>query len=233
MLGFPFEIITTPTDRAAVMDRVLDFFKVAWPPVQNADFNRDNMVDSLDYVIWRNNQNTSVLPGTKGDANQDGLVDDGDYQVWRGQFGAPPPAAASNTVATTDVVDSLSPSADSKSSTPTLFSGDATIRKSIDAADAHFAMLDTGLSAAQVRRRPPIVTIDHASTTREQSREAVLIAALAARNTANSKADSSPNPSISRRYDYGDGSTAIEHERDSILSGKLGPNVGPGVHNTK
>ncbi len=55
MLGFPFETITTAANRAAVIDRVFDFFGLAPPPPPpNADFNGDGTVDAADYTVWRN-----------------------------------------------------------------------------------------------------------------------------------------------------------------------------------
>jgi hypothetical protein len=94
MFGFPFETITTAANRAAVMDRVFDFFGVVAPPPPKADFNNDGTVDTADYVIWRKNNGTDVLAGTLGDADGDGYVDDADYQIWRAQFGTSPSAPA-------------------------------------------------------------------------------------------------------------------------------------------
>ncbi|HJS07962.1 MAG TPA: dockerin type I domain-containing protein, partial [Pirellulales bacterium] len=94
MLAFPFETITTAANRTAVMDRVLDFFQLVPPPVENADFNGDGSVDAADYVIWRKNANTSVPPGTLGDANGDGQVGAADYQIWQAKFGTTPGAGA-------------------------------------------------------------------------------------------------------------------------------------------
>lgn len=95
MFGFPFETITNATRRQNVIDRVFDFFGLSAIVPDNADFNNDNIVDIADYVIWRNNENTSVPPGTLGDANHDGQVNSADYQIWRAQFGTSPASAAS------------------------------------------------------------------------------------------------------------------------------------------
>jgi hypothetical protein len=94
MLAFPFETITTAANRAAVMDRVLDFFNVVAPVVENADFNSDGTVDAADFVVWRKNENTVVPPGTLGDANSDGQVNAADYDIWRSQFGTSPGTGA-------------------------------------------------------------------------------------------------------------------------------------------
>lgn len=91
IFGFPFETITTAANRAAVMDRVLDFF---YP---NADFNGNGVVDSADFVVWRNNNGTTVPRTTLGDANGDGLVNQTDYTIWRSQFGTVQPAPSAGT----------------------------------------------------------------------------------------------------------------------------------------
>ena len=89
MFGFPFETITTAANRAAVMDRVLDFF---YP---NGDFNGNGTVDTADYAVWRSNNGTSVPRNTLGDANGDGLVNQTDYTIWRAQFGTMPATGSS------------------------------------------------------------------------------------------------------------------------------------------
>jgi hypothetical protein len=94
MFGFPFETITTAANRAAVIDRVFDFFGLAAFGPDNADFNRSGLVDTADFVVWRTNTNMSVEPGTRGDANHDGLVNDADYQIWRSQYGMSQPAGS-------------------------------------------------------------------------------------------------------------------------------------------
>ena len=91
MLGFPFETITTAANRAAVIDRVFDFFGLAPPPPPNADFNGDGTVDAADYTVWRDSLGASVTPGEQGDANYDGQVD-ADYAIWKQQFGTSPGA---------------------------------------------------------------------------------------------------------------------------------------------
>ena len=84
MFGFPFETITTAANRAAVMDRVLDFF------LSQRRFQRQRHRRRSDYVVWRNNNGTSVPRTTLGDANGDGLVNQTDYTIWRSQFGTSP-----------------------------------------------------------------------------------------------------------------------------------------------
>jgi hypothetical protein len=49
------------------------------------DFNRDGMVDSADYVVWRDTfEQTGNLAA---DANEDNIVDADDYALWRTNFG--------------------------------------------------------------------------------------------------------------------------------------------------
>ncbi|HEX2474142.1 MAG TPA: fibronectin type III domain-containing protein [Lacipirellulaceae bacterium] len=112
MFGFPFEAITTAANRAAVIDRVFDFFGLAAFGPDNADFNGNGIVDTADFVIWRKFNNTTVEPGTRGDANHDGAVNDSDYQIWRAQYGTSPPAAGaatSSSNAAADVVPAAAP----------------------------------------------------------------------------------------------------------------------------
>jgi hypothetical protein len=93
MIAFPFETITSAANRAAVLDRVFDFFGLATPQ-PNADFNDDGTVDAADFTIWRDSVGQAVTPGDRGDANFDGQVDDADYTLWRTQFGTSPGAGA-------------------------------------------------------------------------------------------------------------------------------------------
>lgn len=51
------------------------------------DFNRDGVVDAIDYTVWRNSVGSNVTSGTGADANVDGTVDSEDYDVWRAHFG--------------------------------------------------------------------------------------------------------------------------------------------------
>lgn len=49
-----------------------------------ADFNRDGVIDLVDYQFWRLTVGTPIL---YADANGDGAVDSADYVVWRRYFG--------------------------------------------------------------------------------------------------------------------------------------------------
>jgi hypothetical protein len=56
------------------------------------DYNGDNIVDSRDYVLWRNTLgSTSQLAA---DGNGDGVVNQADYDIWRTHFGSTPAAGA-------------------------------------------------------------------------------------------------------------------------------------------
>lgn len=57
----------TATVHAILAQRALDLFRLP------GDFNRDNVVDASDYVLWRNGVGTSYIPY--------------DYQIWRSHFG--------------------------------------------------------------------------------------------------------------------------------------------------
>jgi hypothetical protein len=106
MLGFPFETITTAANRAAVIDRVFDFFALTPPPPPNADFNGDGQIDAADYTVWRNSLDSSVTPGELGDADFDGQVDQQDYRIWKQQYGTSP-GAGGGAGAGGAVIDSL------------------------------------------------------------------------------------------------------------------------------
>lgn len=57
------------------------------------DFNRDGLVNSADYVIWRSSMGETGA-GLAADADFNSRVDDGDYAIWRANFGQGTPAAA-------------------------------------------------------------------------------------------------------------------------------------------
>jgi cyclophilin family peptidyl-prolyl cis-trans isomerase len=65
--------------------------------VARADFNRDGVVDTADYILWRKNFNRTGT-GLLADGNGDGKVDNADFQIWRsnlgGVAGTPPGSGA-------------------------------------------------------------------------------------------------------------------------------------------
>jgi hypothetical protein len=51
------------------------------------DYNENGLVDSADYVLWRNSVGTAVVEFSGADGNGNGLIDQPDYDVWRSHFG--------------------------------------------------------------------------------------------------------------------------------------------------
>ena len=96
MLAFPFETITTAANRAAVMDRVLEFFNVT-PLLPTGDFNGDGSVDGNDFLAWQRGFGSTnpLLPN--GDADRNGVVDDADLATWKAQFGTSGASSAATT----------------------------------------------------------------------------------------------------------------------------------------
>jgi hypothetical protein len=60
------------------------------PPTaaSQGDFNNDGVVDSRDYVVWRNTVGQTG-PALAADGNGNYQIDTGDYNVWRAHFGQP------------------------------------------------------------------------------------------------------------------------------------------------
>jgi hypothetical protein len=50
------------------------------------DFDRNGVVDSSDYIIWRNSVGQTGF-GLAADGNLDNKIDSSDYNLWRGHFG--------------------------------------------------------------------------------------------------------------------------------------------------
>ncbi|MCI0331646.1 MAG: peptidylprolyl isomerase [Planctomycetes bacterium] len=56
--------------------------------VNTGDFNRDGIVDTADYVLWRKTRNTSVATAYAGaDGNGDLQINDADYLIWKKNLG--------------------------------------------------------------------------------------------------------------------------------------------------
>ena len=181
MLGFPFETITTAANRAAVMDRVIEFFGLAALSRPTADFNGDGAIDAADYVIWRKNKGTNVLPGTLGDADGNGMVDDADYQIWRAQFGTTPGAVGS----------ALFPAAAQSS---------ATFSQNDARAPQLFAAPQLAARHSSLTARPrAFVGHTQVSAAQPHERWDLLIATLAADRKANAEDDANRFPANSDR----------------------------------
>src|SRR5262245_7579085 len=50
------------------------------------DYNRDGVVDTADYTVWRNSNGSTTQLAADGNGN--GRIDDGDYSIWKSRFGA-------------------------------------------------------------------------------------------------------------------------------------------------
>lgn len=64
------------------------------------DYNKDGVVDTADYTIWRD---TVGIAGTESahpaaDPNHDFLVNELDYQIWKNNFGQPDSGAGAGTI---------------------------------------------------------------------------------------------------------------------------------------
>jgi hypothetical protein len=92
VFGFPFETITSPAARSAIMDRVLGYFGVSAMVPLDADFDDDGLVDGADFLVWQRKLGGAVPPLTNGDADGNGAVNAADLTVWSEQFGGAPPA---------------------------------------------------------------------------------------------------------------------------------------------
>ncbi|MBU0638863.1 MAG: hypothetical protein KKB50_08365 [Planctomycetes bacterium] len=79
VFGFPFETISSPTVRAAVMQRVIDFLESASGPLP-FDYDRDNDVDMTDFnvFVWCYSGPDDPYPGGHFCLDMDG---DEDYDV--------------------------------------------------------------------------------------------------------------------------------------------------------
>jgi GH25 family lysozyme M1 (1,4-beta-N-acetylmuramidase) len=76
----------------------LDAMLVGYDGAIPGDFNRDNMVDMADYILWRSKNGQTVPIYSGADGNGDAKVDINDYNVWRSHYGnsqRPPSGAVS------------------------------------------------------------------------------------------------------------------------------------------
>ncbi len=90
--GFPFETITDPAMRNAVMGNIIQFFGIA---AETGDFDQDTDIDGFDFLAWQRNAGTTGgATLAQGDGNADGNVDDLDLAIWTTQYGTTPIVAA-------------------------------------------------------------------------------------------------------------------------------------------
>jgi cyclophilin family peptidyl-prolyl cis-trans isomerase len=55
--------------------------------VAQADFNRNGVVDSGDYIVWRKTRNLTVTANSGADGDGNGIVNDLDLAIWRNNLG--------------------------------------------------------------------------------------------------------------------------------------------------
>lgn len=66
------------------------------PPLLTGDYNRDGVVDSIDYAVWREGLGlTDRQPYRTADGNGDSRIDSGDLDLWKQNYGSQAPAAQS------------------------------------------------------------------------------------------------------------------------------------------
>jgi hypothetical protein len=58
-----------------------------WIAKVDGDYNGNNSVDTADYVIWGQQNGTSVTPGTGADGDGSGTVDTADLDYWQERYG--------------------------------------------------------------------------------------------------------------------------------------------------
>jgi Dockerin type I domain len=85
-----FQLSTTPPFNTYAENPV-----AAAPPFPRGDFNRDTVVDALDYTLWRSQFGSTTAH--ESDANHNGVVDAADYTIWRNRLSSGGDAAAVTT----------------------------------------------------------------------------------------------------------------------------------------
>jgi hypothetical protein len=53
----------------------------------DGDYNRDGIVNAVDYVYWRDKRGAAVAPYSNADGNGNGIVDQADQGLWKRNFG--------------------------------------------------------------------------------------------------------------------------------------------------
>ncbi len=128
------------------------------------DYNADNVVDQLDYTVWRSQFGTAA--GT-ADGNRDGFVNAADYTVWRDNLGASRDSAAM--LAISPIEATTETSAPTASSSTMVIGLDASATRSSREHGTHNAARGTRLrtqtiatpaGAAVLDQRPSKITRD-------------------------------------------------------------------------
>jgi hypothetical protein len=75
-----------------------ELYKIVGPIIGTAagDYNHNGIVDTADYVVWRQAVGDEVPYYTGADGNGNGIVDDADYALWRANFALFPTAGAAS-----------------------------------------------------------------------------------------------------------------------------------------
>jgi hypothetical protein len=82
----PFDLLQETNDDNNIT-RVLVNLVVPEPTIKPGDYNRDNVVTTSDYVVWRKMLGQIVPRGTSADGDGNGIVEMADLDVWQGEFG--------------------------------------------------------------------------------------------------------------------------------------------------
>ena len=64
------------------------------------DYNRNGVVDSADYTVWRDTLTVNVIPFSGADGDGDATIDQDDYSVWRAHFGQTVPVLGAGSAGT-------------------------------------------------------------------------------------------------------------------------------------
>jgi hypothetical protein len=100
-----FEVIADPYDRIQELNennnttRILVNLVVPEPQILPGDYNDDDVVNAVDYVVWRKTLGQNISVGTGADGNADGTINPADYDVWRKNFGITRAGAGSSDTA--------------------------------------------------------------------------------------------------------------------------------------
>ncbi|QDT67498.1 hypothetical protein MalM25_03970 [Planctomycetes bacterium MalM25] len=81
-----FHVLYSPSRLGEVGDLVGDDPRTDFSGV--GDFNGDDVVDAVDYTVWRDTLNDFVVPGDGADADGDGMISNDDYPFWSDNYGS-------------------------------------------------------------------------------------------------------------------------------------------------
>jgi hypothetical protein len=85
--GKPYSRMVDGTGDGVVRIDIGAYESQGVPSFNPGDFNRDGIVDSCDYTLWRNTLGSLVAPFADADGNGDGIVNADDYNIWKSHFG--------------------------------------------------------------------------------------------------------------------------------------------------